>query len=190
MGKICWINGQPYSVGLPTGGMDKDDRDNQWDKMIDFLGEDSDSRFHWRMNFSWCENTVYPGRSYRASRGLHSARYWYYYLTSHRFMRIGFRPVLMPLNAGTLEPDPSLLEDIPDGERIALASLYVDGNPVLLSNGNGAIYKNEGKIILGDRSENPKNWLYVIKHEGLLWADQNVLINISWDELRRQGYVD
>lgn len=40
MGKICWINGQPYSVGLPTGGRHDDDLDNQWDELISFLGED------------------------------------------------------------------------------------------------------------------------------------------------------
>lgn len=34
-----------------------------------------------------------------------------------------------------------------------------------------------------------KNWLYVIKHKELLWADRNILKMISWKDLKDQGFI-
>ena len=194
MGKICYINGQPYIVSVPTGGKSEgeDDKHNQWDELINFLGEESNDIFHWKGICSWCQERVLA--SARAIRGYNSARCWLNNLATNRGVHVGFRPVLSPLNADTLKPDPSLLDDIPDGRVFALASLYMDGkvvenpeNPV--EEGDIPDYIPGVEITLGDRDLDKTNWLYVIKYEDLLWADRNILKRISWDDLKDQGFI-
>ena len=193
MGKICYINGQPYIVSVPTGGKSEgeDDKHNQWDELINFLGEESNDIFYWKGICSWCQERVLA--SNRAVRGYPSARYWNSINATHRSVNVGFRPVLVPLDPDTLNPEPSLLADIPDGRVFALASLYM-GKKVIKSSvtipGNVPNYILDEEIILGDRDANPENWIYVIKYKDLLWTDRNILKMISWDDLKQQGFVD
>lgn len=189
MGKICWINGQPYSVTLPTGGDNHGGKNNQWDEMIEFLGEDeSDSVFHWAMMTSWCQK---GGWKEMFVRGGISARYTGDSRTLS-LQLIGFRPILIPLNEKTLIPDPELLADIPDGYRFALASLYMDNKVVQNPTKpfNIPDYIEGADVFLGDRDANPKNWIYVIKHKGVLWSDRNLLKKISSDSLEKLGFAD
>ena len=192
MGKICYINGQPYMVFLPTGGKTERDRSNQWDEMINFLGEDCSHILHWDYIFSWCQEEA--SLSSHAIRGYHSARLWLHSSASGRSGYVGFRPVLTPLDTDTLKPDPSLLEDIPDGRVFSLASLYMDGKVVKnperpVEEGDIPDYIPGAKITLGNRDPDKTNWLYVIKYKDLLWADRNILKNISWDDLKQQGFT-
>ena len=183
MGKICYINGQPFMVTIPTGGKGLGDQNNQWDDLINFLGGDCNHIFHCGSISSWCQEKM--GRS--------SFGYWYS-LASCRSVEGGFRPILIPLDPGTLEPDPSLLEDIPNGRVFALASLYMNGkvvkNPEIpIDDGDIPNYLTGTKITLGNRDPDKKNWLYVIKHKDLLWTDRNILKNISWEDLKQQGFI-
>ena len=192
MGKICYINGQPFMVTIPTGGKSENDRLNQWNKLINFLGEESNDIFHWKGICSWCQERVLA--STHAICGYHSARYWNWIDSSSRCAYLGFRPVLTPLNADTLKPDPSLLKDIPNGRVFALASLYMNGkvvkNPEIpIDDGDIPNYLTGTKITLGNRDPDKKNWLYVIKYKDLLWTDRNILKNISWDDLKQQGFT-
>lgn len=192
MGKICYINGQPYMVSVPTGGKSEDDKNNQWDELINFLGADCNHIFHWERMCSWCQEKVSMPYQGCVIRGGDSARYWYSTISS-RYMNVGLRPVLVPLDPDTLNPDPSLLADIPDGRVFALASLYM-GKKVIKSSvslpGEIPNYILGEEIILGDRDANPENWIYVIKYKDLLWTDRNILKMISWDDLKQQGFVD
>lgn len=115
-------------------------------------------------------------------------------LASCRSVEGGFRPILIPLDPGTLEPDPSLLEDIPNGRVFALASLYMNGKVVknpetAIDDGDIPNYLTGAEITLGNRDPDKKNWLYVIKHKDLLWTDRNILKNISWEDLKQQGFI-
>lgn len=192
MGKICFINGQPYMVSLPTGGKHKNDHNSQWDDLINFLGEDCNDIFHWKDMCTWCQEKVIQNAP--VIRGYFSARLWRNYSAYFRYVSLGFRPVLTPLDADTLKPDPSLLEDIPDGRVFALASLYMNGkvikNPTNPTDkGNVSDYMEGATLILGNRDSDPANWIYVIKHGDLLWVDRNILKSISWDDLKGQGFV-
>ena len=87
-----------------------------------------------------------------------------------------------------------MLEDIADGEKWALASLYMNeevhknpNNPT--HHGDVPDYIPGAEITLDDRDSNPENWLYVIKYKDLLWADRNVLKNISLKDLTNQGFI-
>ena len=191
-GKICYINGQPFMVTLPTGGKNKNDYNNQWDELINFPGEESNDIFHWKEMYSWCQEVFC--KSDHVVRGCLSARYWEYSSASYRYLHVGFRPVLIPLDSYTLKSNPSLLEDIADGEKWALASLYMNeevhknpNNPT--HHGDVPDYIPGAEITLDDRDSNPENWLYVIKYKDLLWADRNVLKNISLKDLTNQGFI-
>ena len=192
MGKICYINGQPYMITIPNGGKNKNDYNNQWDELINFLGEESNDIFHWKEMYSWCQEEVTTLSC--TTRGYYSARYWKYNSASRRHVYLGFRPVFVPLDADTLKPDPSLLADIPDGRVFALASLYMNGtviknpeNPT--DEGDIFDYIPGAEITLGDRAPDKKNWLYVIKYKDLLWADRNILKKISWNDLKEHGFI-
>lgn len=194
MGKICWINGKPYLVSLPMGGEGEYDYNNPWDEMIDFLGEDYNGIFHWREMYSWCQEAVDSFLQYRTVRGYYSARDWYTYNATRQDENVGFRPVLIPLDPGTMKPDSFLLADIPDGTRIALASLYMDGKAIPEPQdpteiGDIADYIPGTEIAIGDRDSNPRNWFHVIKFKDLLWVDRNILKWVSWEDLATQGFT-
>ena len=61
--------------------------------------------WHWVGVYSWCQETWAENASYRAIRGFNSARYWNYYSSGFRFVRVGFRPVLEVLNTDPLISD-------------------------------------------------------------------------------------
>lgn len=193
MGKICWINGQPYLVSLPRGGKGYEHiPNNPWDRLIDFFGENCDDLFHWWEMYSWCQEAVTT--KICSLRGYGSARGWANGHATNKRVYIGFRPVLTPLDPDTLKPNPSLLEDIPDGSKFALASLYMNGKVIAepqnpTDEGDIAEYIPRAKIILGDRDDSPENWLHVIKYRDLLWVDRNILNMISWKDLKAQGFT-
>lgn len=185
MGKICNINGQPYLVSLPTGGNSFGDKNNQWNDIISFLGENCDDIFHWSELYSWCEEAF--GNNHIV-RGYNVPLFWFYKgPRSSGLHKVGFRPVFQPLNPKTLKPDPSLLEDIPDGSRFAFASLYVNGE--IIPNLEPVHLIDAASITIGDRGSKPRSWIRVIKYKDLLWADQNILRGLSWEDLNAQGYT-
>lgn len=191
MAKICHINGQPYMVSVPTGGKSEDAKNNQWDELVNFIGEDCNNLFHWDHIFSWCQEKI---GSDSVTRGYFLPRLWNYYTASTRSVIFGFRPVLTPLDPDTMQPDISLLEDIPDGRIFALASLYMNGKVVKnptnpTDKGNIPDYVEGSMLTFGDRDPDPANWIHVIKHKDLLWADRNILKNISWDNIQEQGFL-
>lgn len=194
MGKICTINGQPYLVFLPSGWENEFDHDSQLYEIIDFLGEDCDNIFHWIDMYSWGQDTPSIDSACRVIFGYYSIHVWGMCEATHRDKFIGFRPVLTPLDTKTLKPAPSLLDDIPDGSRFALTSLYMNGKAVPApqnptEEGDIADYIPCAEISFGDRDSAPMYWVHVIKHKDLLWVDRNILKMISWEDLQKQGYI-
>ena len=61
--------------------------------------------WHWVGVYSWCQETWAENASYRAFRGYDSARYWHYTSSGHRYVYVGFRPVLEVLNTDPLISD-------------------------------------------------------------------------------------
>ena len=61
--------------------------------------------WHWVGVYSWCQETYAENASPRADRGYNSARYWDYSSSGHRYVNLGFRPVLEILNTDPLISD-------------------------------------------------------------------------------------
>ena len=61
--------------------------------------------WHWVGVYSWCQETWAENASFRAYRGYDSARYWNYTSSGHRYVYVGFRPVLEVLNTDPLISD-------------------------------------------------------------------------------------
>lgn len=95
--------------------------------------------------------------------------------------KIGFRPMF--------PGDPS----IPDGERISVATLYLSGTPVKVPEqpdyeGDIPEFKPGDKIEFREPLDDPEYQITATAVGGKLIADYCVLRNISWNELKAQGF--
>ena len=97
------IDGVPYLCrSLKVG--EKENVPNEWDSILDDLGED-DNLWHWGSGYFWGQEGSKYEASSRAVRGYHSARNWLNYYASYRYVIVGFRPVLEPLPPEPLVSD-------------------------------------------------------------------------------------
>ena len=97
------IDGVPYLCrSLKVG--EKENVPNEWDSILDDLGED-DNLWHWGSGYFWGQEGSKYEASYRAVRGWVSARYWHTHDASFRHVYVGFRPVLEPLPPEPLVSD-------------------------------------------------------------------------------------
>jgi len=108
--KNNYITGWPIRVdgvlylcrSLKVG--EESDVPNEWDSILDDLGED-DGLWHWSDGYFWGQETSRHLTSFRAVRGRHSARYWDSYEAAYWYVNVGFRPVLEPLPPAPLISD-------------------------------------------------------------------------------------
>ena len=106
------IDGAPYLCRSLKVGEEKD-VPNEWDSILDDLGED-DGLWYWDDQYFWGQETSREKASYRAVRGYHSARNWNISTATFRNVGIGFRPALEPL------PPAPLISDSLDGATLKL----------------------------------------------------------------------
>ena len=97
------IDGAPYLCRSLKAGEERD-VPNEWDSILDDLGED-DGLWHWSDGYFWGQETSRRFASSRAVRGWSSARYWNYDSATYRYVYVGFRPVLEPLPPEPLVSD-------------------------------------------------------------------------------------
>ena len=103
LGRPVKIDGVPYLCrSLKVG--DENDVPNEWDSILDDLGED-DSLWHWGSGYFWGQEGSKYEASSRAVRGYHSARNWSGSSATRRYVFVGFRPVLEPLPPEPLVSD-------------------------------------------------------------------------------------
>lgn len=110
---------------------------------------------------------------------------------------IGYRPVIVPLNRDTLEPEFSFFLGREDGDIFCFGALYMDGVPVhnprdpFRDSVSGEIpdYIPGTKLHIGSTSANYKNHITWVKTGNKLVASCNLLKNISWSDLDRMGLV-
>ena len=110
-GKGYVAGGVDYTLRAPsagsgsTGSYDSErgtPQSNEWDKILD---KDSGYIKNWSDMYSWGQDTSSDNASLRAIRGYDSARFWDSPSSGHRFVYVGFRPVLEVLNPDTLGSD-------------------------------------------------------------------------------------
>lgn len=104
-GKEVTIDGKKYKLRSLTGSTGASGTygagcDNEWDNLIDAVGESNDIT-HWSKMHSWCQERYYGNTSWRTSRGSNSARHYSYSgsSTTGTSACTGWRPVLEILNA-------------------------------------------------------------------------------------------
>ncbi len=182
-----YIDGKPYAVMLPTGGNEIGEP-NQWDAVLSMFDRRNDL-LHYENMFSWCQETDLDSSDIRLSRGeaFRNARH-----SSVHNSDIGFRPILVPLNPDAMSPDSTILDSFKDGSTFCMGTLYMDGlpraNPQLPTrDGDIPDYTSGSNLRLGDSDEEPYNHIQWIKAGDILIADRNLLKNVSWDDLDRNG---
>lgn len=195
MGRICYINGIPYLVTLPTGGHTKKDHNNQWDHLIDCLdlpADDLDRIIHWKGLFSMCNEKDSYLRCCTI-RGYSTARNWQYFSYNHTDEYVGFRPVFVPLNPTTLRPDSSILKELSNGQCVSFGSFSLGQKIVkppqnVTAEGDIPDYEPEADLSFGSLKSG--YGFHVIKVDGWLITDRVLIKNISWKDLKNLGYAD
>lgn len=138
-GKEVTVQGLRFKIRLLKVGS-KEDVPNEWDAALDAVGED-DTLWHWNHKFFWGQEPVSGSVSNRVFRGYYSARYFNWYSSGLRHMRLGFRPALEPLPT-----DPSAIrhsqEALVIGRAGAVAGSLIDATAydlVIQPNADGLI---------------------------------------------------
>ena len=134
---------------------------NEWDSILDELGED-DSLWHWSKQLFWGQEISKKRGSFRAVRGRHSARYWNDLSATTRHVTVGFRPVLEPLAPEPLISDALIRADLkvygPDTAIIGQLVEYTDYDLVMAPNTKLSLprkcrwVRRDGKRIIIDRT--------------------------------------
>lgn len=191
---VVYIDGLPYLVQLPISEYSWSAY-QEWDPIIYFL-DGNNGIFHWKGVASWCQ-----GRDPLKTQ-LHICRGSTLYgvgrenvLADVRRKDIGFRPVLTPLNPKTLDPDINAWSGIKDGDRLFLGTLYMDGFAIsaresLCKQWTPTEYRVNAKLEIGDSHPEPEKQICFIKFKGKLWADRNLLVMISWNDLCTQKFFN
>ena len=130
------IDGVPYLCrSLKVG--EKENVPNEWDSILDDLGED-DNLWHWGSGYFWGQEGSKYEASPRAVRGYLSARYWNYDNAASRYVHVGFRPVLEPLPPEPLVSDTLIGADLkvygPDTAIIGQLVEHTDYDLVMAPN--------------------------------------------------------
>ena len=86
--KPVLINGQLYSVRLPTGGA-YHGAPSEWDAMLDILGEKNPA-LHSKNIHSWCLDTVAGHPDWRVYRGQLSPRHWNNTYSFRSYPHVGY----------------------------------------------------------------------------------------------------
>lgn len=193
---LTYIDGRPYLVRLPISGHCRPGCwGKSWEALVRLL-DGNDSLFHWKGIESWCQELAETKtRSFICCGGMLYGMAWSRVQADTRREDIGFRPVLVPLDPETLEPDPDAWSGIKDGEKIFLGTLYMDGLSVparetLYGHWTITNYREHAKLKIADSHPTPEKQICFIKFKGMLWADRNLLNMVSWSDLYAQGFCD
>ena len=138
---------------------------------------------HWEYMDSWCMNRVQDNLSRRVLRGYSSARSRDFFTATNSGSIVGFRPAFVPLT-----PD-----DTGNGQVVPVATLYMDGKPVLVPrypawSGDVQKYRKGAKLEFREPLDDPRYQIQAIKVDGIYIADRNLLCMISWKELTQQRF--
>jgi len=185
---ITYIDGQPFHVRLLAGGTHPG-AENEWDRFKAASGHNNDL-IHYDQMYSWCLDVPNGNPSSRVGQGAT----WTYDTASSESPCMGFRPVLEPLDPDTLHPCSNRFQYIQEGSRIQMGALYMDDQPQCTpldptSTGDIPDYKAEASLRIGDSTLDSSKHIRWIKWGDLFVCDRNLVKNISWDDLNRQGLV-
>lgn len=152
----------------------------EWDAM---MGVIDGPQAHWEYMFSWCQDKDPDCAIFRVARGGTSPHRWRNRSATGRYVNVGFRPVFAYMDTDV---------PVPDGQLIAVGTLYMDGEPVRVPqdpdyDGDIADYIPGAKLEFRAALEDPAYQIQAIKVGGILIADSCLLRNISWEDIVAQG---
>ncbi len=157
---------------------------------------DANDLLHWRSMYSLCQDSPESPMNACTRRGYDSKRNWSSLPTSAQSDYTGFRPVLIPLDPVTLKPDSRQISNIPDNSVVRMGCLFMNEHPVdVPSNpsydGDIPDYMRGASLRIGQPLFKglSQHTLHFVKCGGILICDRNLLKNISWDSLKKQGLV-
>lgn len=181
-GKEITIDGKPFLCRLLQERRDIDSA-SEWDCALEKL--DSDNRiWHWKDVGFWCQELAFYRKSERVIRGGDWADAYSYAEPDERYIKVGYRPVLIPQKSKHLNQTKQPFEVKNCTLSVyEIGSIYV-GNEVLSP---GAYYDGYNSISIGDTVEDKEiQWLRV---KDFYVARQNILLGVSWDTLDIYGLV-
>lgn len=190
--RVIWIENAPYRAKIPTGGNEYG-LPNDWDHILDVLSaRRAVDLVHVMEMYSICQESKVTFPEYRIHRGFFSSKFRNYGPADMRSDKVGFRPVLEPLDPETLQPAPDHLKKINNGKILEMGTLYMNGVPVSIPSdptyrGDIRNYIPDADLYIGDSIDGFK--IPFIKCGGLLVSDRVLLKNISWTDLQNQCFM-
>lgn len=107
-GKEITIDGKKYKARSLTGGINNEDKNNEWSVIIELnrygIGSDN-GKWNWQNVYTWCQDTMAGTSNNRTLRGYSSAAICHSNNHAYYYAYCGFRPVLEILNAAPLISD-------------------------------------------------------------------------------------
>lgn len=187
------IDGQLWATMLPTGGAGDDNRYNIWDQVTRAAAKRNDL-FHYHTILTICQDHMQQDKTCCIGRGYSAVHYRNTIPTSLRQAIHGYRPVLIPLDRNTRQPDYQRLAHIRDGTIVVMGMLYMNEkplhnpkNPVL--DGDIPRYIPSSKLHIGDTQKDIDFQIKWIKAGNHLISDRNLVRELSWNDLDSQGLV-
>jgi len=194
-GKIVKIDGQMYELRVPTSG-DNIGLDAEWEEIVLALYPAKHNPLHLGEGiFSLCQDAENRDDGYVMGRGGTSAKAFGPFTKNRHAYNAGYRPILIPLDEHTLQPDTDYMSAWKDGTLFEMGTLYMDNEAVKLPDnptlygGNTQAYQKDAWLDLRDSGADPATHIRWIKAGNFLVADRNLLVNISWNDLDKQGLV-
>ncbi len=180
---MIFLEKRPYLVRLLKDS--KYRSENEWDPIVN-IAQTHNVDLHWENMYTICGDVIDDDCIFRGYDLEHG---WYTYPKFTWDKRFGFRPVLVPLDIATLEPDMEYLSTIKDGSIIKKFRLTMNGHRVPIPSdatwcGDICPFKPNAILDFSD-SENAISWMKY--SEGFI-ADRNLLSEISWNSLHKQGF--
>ena len=180
-GKKIISCGQTYVIGLPKGGSTADSTvQKHWDQYSELLRSASPAHAH-RGHF-WCREASKEVPAARIARSLSEGGSWRQYYSALRSKDVGFRPVMeLPEGHG-----------FQTGDTPRRFTLTMDGRITYFNAAQKRAprhYHHGGKLHFVDNYSDHRLLIPWVVVGDYAIAAENLLVDISWDDLCSQGFV-
>lgn len=185
--KIIYLNEKPFELTLPTGGNapEVSVTENEWDRVLV-----SGCYFNSDMNGvcvgSWCHERPIASPTDYVVRGRFTPGNWGYDYDDTQSVMIGYRPVLLPLDADTLQFDSTLLQYL-NGSTVRMGVFAVN-DKVLTAPYNYVYQVGDVVVLRGDIGYKDKAIEWAV-FDGKLISVYNLMVNVSRNQLIELGLV-
>lgn len=184
---IVYLDNKAFCIRVPTS--------EEWDKLPAYVKAHD---LHWEYIWSWLQDPIPDNSSsqptHRMLRGCTALCAPCAAHSDSKGPYIGFRPIFVPIDPETLQPDMTQWTDTEDGTVLTLGTLYMNNAPLAVpqdptDRGDIPNYIPGATLHIGHYEPDPAYQIQAIKCGWLFVADRNLLKDISWNELDRCGMI-